>query len=302
MTLRVLVAEPSRTLAALIRATLLELGCDIETVADGSSAMAAARAQLPDALIVDVGLPGLDGYALAHAVRAAAGGRRVPTLLLAPDHAALDGERLAYVGIDEVLTKPFERAVLLERFEAMTGASRRRAAPARAYRDEPADAPVTDPAPSARRAAAPDPAATAAALEDIVESELQRRLPSLVDATLDRLLPVIVRERLAALVEERLADTFDRTVRAAVMDLAEPARIDALVREVAERQVAASTDAAVAGAKAAVSERAAADVAAFVREELQKKLERQAEQIIWKVVPALAEDLVKEEIKRLTEP
>lgn len=302
MTLRVLVAEPSRTLAALIRATLLELGCDIETVADGSSAMAAARAQLPDALIVDVGLPGLDGYALAHAVRASAGGRRVPTLLLAPDHAVLDDERLAYVGIDEVLTKPFERTVLLERFEAMTGTSRRRAPADRHRRDGGAAPASPEHVPAAPREAAPDAAAVVSMVKELVEGELQRRLPGLVEAALDRLLPSLVKDRLAALVEERLAGTFDRTVRAAVQDLAEPARVDALVREVAERHVGAASDAAAESARLAVSEKAAADVAAWMRGELQKKLERQAEQIIWKVVPALAEDLVKEEIKRLTEP
>ena len=112
--LRILVAEPSRTLSALIRAALADLGADIELAADGANALASARARLPDLLVCDQGLPGLDGYALAHAVKQLPGGKKVATLMLVPDHVSPDPERLAYVGIQDVLAKPFERAVLLE--------------------------------------------------------------------------------------------------------------------------------------------------------------------------------------------
>jgi DNA-binding response OmpR family regulator len=301
--MRVLVAEPSRTLGAFIRSTLGELGCELEIVADGSSAMAAARQRWPDALIADVALPGLDGYALAHALRQLGGARRLPTLLLAPDHAVIDHERLAYVGVSEVLTKPFERAVLLARFQALVGArpdARKDADTARTTAGDEAWVPTRPEAPSVDlKQLELD---MDARVRERVADELQRRLPALVQAAVEQALPRIVRDELDALVRDRLGPTFERTVRSAVQDLAEPARVDALVRETLEKHLAGSVVDATRTVSERIETQATRDLQAFVRGELPKRLERQAEQIVWKVVPALAENLVKEEIKRLTEP
>jgi len=262
-------------------------------VGDGSSAMAAARSQLPDALIVDIGLPGLDGYALAHAVRQLAKGARVPTLLLAPDHVVVDGERVAYVGIDDVLMKPFERTALLARFEALFGPPVAVARTSRGARQEAPDESLV----AARARSDVDGVALEARIGDAV----QKRLPALVEAEVERRLDAVVRDALARIVDERLGPTFDRAVRGAVAELAEPARIDSLVTELLDARL----DAEVRQASGAIGERLEAslteEVGRFVRQELQKKLERQAEQVIWKIVPALAEDLIKEELKRLTE-
>lgn len=301
--MRVLVAEPSRTLAALIRATLSEAGCDIEIVADGSSAMASARTRLPDALIVDVGLPGLDGYALAHALRHLAKGQQMPTLLLAPDHAVLDHERLAYVGVSEVLTKPFERAVLLARFQGLVGlkATRASSTPLESQR------PMSEDDVKPPRAEAPTldlkqlDADIEQRVRERVAEETQRRLPSLVQAAVEQSLARTVKLELEGIVRDRLAATFERTVRSAVQELAEPARVDAIVRETLESHLQGAISKATAGVMDKVETQVSNDINTFIRNDLQKRLERQAEQIIWKVVPALAEELVKEEIKRLTE-
>jgi len=299
--MHVLVAEPSRTLAALIRATLAELGCDIETATDGSSAMAIARGRMPDALIVDVALPGLDGYALVHAIKSLPGGSTLPALMLTPDHVVVDNERLAYVGVNDVLTKPFERAVLIERFESLIGKDFRRArASQQPSRDGPA--PASRSTPTERE---PDLRALTQELEgrmsERLSDELLRRLPQLVSASVEQLLVPIVRERLDELARDRLASAFDRSLKAAVQDLAEPARIDAIIRQSLEGKLSAAVDAKTAAIAAQLEAQTSQEIGTFIREDLQKRLERQAEQIIWKVVPALAEELVKEEIKRLTE-
>ncbi len=306
MTSRVLVAEPSRTLAALIRATLSEAGYETDVASDGASAMASARARTPDALIVDIGLPGLDGYALAHAVRHLRG-EAVPTLLLAPDHAVLDPERLAYVGIDEVLTKPFERTVLLGRMQGLLPRPRVALRPATipAVAAPPwadAIAPQTPALPLGwpeSTASGEDPDAR---LRVLVSDAVGRLLPSVVGAQVEQALAPVVRDQLETLTRERLGATFERTIRGAVAELAEPARLDTIARNlVAERleEVARTLGAEL---RARLEAHVTRELDAFVRNELTRKLERQAEQIVWKVVPSLAEELVREEIKRLTEP
>ncbi len=309
MTSRVLVAEPSRTLAALIRATLTEAGYETDVASDGASAMASARARTPDALIVDIGLPGLDGYALAHAVRHLRG-EAVPTLLLAPDHAVLDPERLAYVGIDEVLTKPFERTVLLGRMQGLLPRPRVGIRPPTL----PAAAPPW--ADAANAATTPHhgpphhgwPDATAsgedpdARLRVLVSDAVGRLLPSVVGAQVEQALGAVVRDQLETLTRERLGATFERTIRGAVAELAEPARLDAIARNLVAERLEEVARGIGADLRTRLEAHVTRELDAYVRNELTRKLERQAEQIVWKIVPSLAEELVREEIKRLTEP
>jgi DNA-binding response OmpR family regulator len=292
--MRVLVAEPSRTLAALIRATLGELGCEIETVADGSSAMAAARNRLPDILLADVSLPGLDGYALIHAVRQLDRAGTLRAMLLAPDHVPLDNERLAYVGADDVLTKPFERAALIARLEALGGRGK---TPARPGPEPAAEMPRLP-----ERVAVPDDAEVDARIRQRVGEEVQLRLGPALSAALAQLLPPLVREGIEQMAHDRLIPTFERSVQSSVQELATPARVEAVIREALDDRMSDGLQKAMGAASARIESRLAEELGDFIRNELQKRLERQAEQVIWKVVPTLAETLVKEEIKRLTEP
>lgn len=116
---RILIAEPSRTLASLIRLTLADVGATLTLVSDGQDAARAVAEAMPSLIITDAELPGLDGYAFVGAVRRLAGGREVPVLLTMSVHHQPDPERIAFLGIEEVLTKPFERAALLERIRGM---------------------------------------------------------------------------------------------------------------------------------------------------------------------------------------
>lgn len=356
---RVLVAEPSRTLSALIRASLGELSAELEIVADGAAALASARAKLPDLLICDAGLPGLDGYALAHSMKQLAGQKRLPVLLLVPDFAIPDPERLSYVGITDVLMKPFERAVLLERVRGLLTIPDRRPAALPHYPDEaPREEPQARPAERAyaerSERAAPSFAdrtpsritervevepradkvdelvqrALAKSLDASVERALERaldrpgegaiermiearlgslvtqRLPTLVDGALARLLPTVIHEAAQRALGDRVPLAVEGAVRAALSELATPTRIDNIVAEEVRGVLAATVSAEVARASDEIRVRVETELLSrldhFARTELRDRLTAHAEQIVWKVVPTLAEDLVKDEIKRLT--
>lgn len=333
---RILVAEPSRTLAALIRAALGELGAEIEVAPDGAAALAAARARAPDVLVCDQGLPGLDGYALAHAMKQLVGPKKLATLLLVPDHATPDAERLAYVGITDVLTKPFERAVLLERVRGLLagigasarglpGAERARApllgepATARTPRPHGFDAapgPSREPPAEGRASVASARETLEPLVSEVVDARLEarlgqlvsQRLPALLDAALARLLPTAVLEATQRAVAERVPAAVEGAARMALAEVATPTRIDRLVGDIArqatEKAVADALAPLLGGAVEAVKARVEGELLGrldnFARTELPARLSAHAEQIVWRVVPTIAEDLVKEEIKRLT--
>ncbi|MCB9732962.1 MAG: response regulator [Deltaproteobacteria bacterium] len=115
MSRRILIAEPSRTLSSLIRLTLDVLPVELEFAVDGREAVGLVGDDLPALVIADQNLPGLDGFSFAAAIRRLPGGTTVPFLLTVNGHVSPDPERLAYLHIDDVLVKPFERAALLAR-------------------------------------------------------------------------------------------------------------------------------------------------------------------------------------------
>jgi CheY-like chemotaxis protein/two-component sensor histidine kinase len=102
---RVLVVDDNRdgaeTLAELVRM----LGHDVETAFDGPTALERARARPPDVVLCDIGLPGMDGYEVARALRAAHDGRM--RLVAVSGYAQPeDLERAAEAGFDEHIAKP----------------------------------------------------------------------------------------------------------------------------------------------------------------------------------------------------
>jgi PAS domain S-box-containing protein len=91
---------------------------DVEAVADGQSALDAARARPPDLVLTDVMMPGLDAFALLQELRADERLRTVPIILLsarAGEEARVEG---MHAGADDYLIKPFSARELLARVEA----------------------------------------------------------------------------------------------------------------------------------------------------------------------------------------
>src|SRR5438067_291527 len=103
---RVLVVDDDRDAAAGLGFLLAVAGYEVQTCGDGEAALAAAAWFRPDACVLDINLPGMDGYELARRLRAAAPGR--PPLLATVtgygDFAHLD--RAADAGFDLHFSKP----------------------------------------------------------------------------------------------------------------------------------------------------------------------------------------------------
>jgi two-component system response regulator MprA len=115
---RVLVAEDDPPVAASVRRALEYDGYAVTVLADGPAALATALRDPPDLLVLDVMLPGLDGYGVCRALRAA--GRDAPmVLMLTARDATVDRVAGLDAGADDYLVKPFAYEELLARVRAL---------------------------------------------------------------------------------------------------------------------------------------------------------------------------------------
>jgi len=114
---RVLVIEDNPDLAYGLRNNLEIEGYDVEVVADGAKGLARARGGDLGLVILDLMLPGMDGFRVLRALRDE--GRRVPVLILTARGEESDKVRGLRLGADDYVTKPFGVLELLARVEAL---------------------------------------------------------------------------------------------------------------------------------------------------------------------------------------
>ena len=114
---RVLIVEDERRLASLLTQQLTDLKLGVETVHDGESGLHAALNGHFDLVILDVMLPGQDGFAVCREIRRR--GLTVPIMMLSARGILEDRVRGLDSGADDYLTKPFEFAELSARVRAL---------------------------------------------------------------------------------------------------------------------------------------------------------------------------------------
>jgi two-component system, OmpR family, response regulator MprA len=113
----VLVADDDRAVREALERALQLNGFDVALAADGNEALAAATDRTPDALVLDVMMPGYDGLDVTRRLRRE--GNRVPILLLTARDAVGDRVEGLDAGADDYLPKPFALEELLARLRAL---------------------------------------------------------------------------------------------------------------------------------------------------------------------------------------
>jgi two-component system cell cycle response regulator len=120
MTARILVVDDVEANVRLLEARLSAEYYHVLTARDGEAALAAAAAGRPDIILLDVMMPGLDGFAVCRRLKEAPETRHIPVVLV----TALDGraDRLTGLesGADDFLTKPIDDFMLLARVRSLT--------------------------------------------------------------------------------------------------------------------------------------------------------------------------------------
>jgi len=114
---RVLVVEDDLEISEPLVRTLQSEGHSVATVADGGSAIDMVHRSLPDLIILDLGLPTIDGLEVCRTLRA--GGFSMPILMLTARTSELDLVVGLDAGADDYLMKPFRSTELLARIRAL---------------------------------------------------------------------------------------------------------------------------------------------------------------------------------------
>jgi DNA-binding response OmpR family regulator len=114
---RILVVEDDEEIAQVLQRSLRLEGYEVKLAGDGVQGLEEAHAFLPDLIVLDLGLPRLDGVDVAKRLRE--GGDEVPILILTARDALESRVEGLDVGADDYLVKPFERQELLARMRAL---------------------------------------------------------------------------------------------------------------------------------------------------------------------------------------
>jgi DNA-binding response OmpR family regulator len=125
MTARILVVEDNADLAAGIEYNLKLEGYDVRVADNGRTAVDVANEWQPDLFLLDLMLPGMDGYQVLQSIRS--NGQRAPVIILSAKGEEADKVRGFRLDADQYVTKPFGILELLERVAALLRRSAREA-------------------------------------------------------------------------------------------------------------------------------------------------------------------------------
>ena len=121
--MRLLIADDDPQMVRALRITLAAHGYEVVAAADGAAAIAAAAQTHPDIILLDLGMPRLDGIEVIHALR---GWTTAPIIVVSGRTGSADKVSALDAGADDFVTKPFQVDELLARLRALA----RRASPA----------------------------------------------------------------------------------------------------------------------------------------------------------------------------
>ncbi|MDO9022702.1 MAG: response regulator [Myxococcales bacterium] len=284
----VFVIDDSATMRKVFEMTFA--GEDIAVVThDGADgALSRAREVRPNAIIVDVNLPGTSSYDLVKSLRGEPNLSAVPVYLLYSDHSPLDEAAARAAGAQGAVLKPFDSQAMIDRVRQSISAAAPAPAPAHAAAT-PARPPAPPLPPSAPRPQAPAPQAVARSVTPTPAASLKPAAPPAAPAAPARPARVSADDLLGDLndaaprISARPAPPAEPGAPTPVI----PVQASDIARSVSD-QIAART--AAMGLTPAQVEA----VTALTRDVV--------ERVVWEVVPVLAETMIREELKRLTAP
>jgi DNA-binding response OmpR family regulator len=114
---KILVVDDEMKIARLVKDYLSEAGFDVALASTGPAAVAAVRSDQPDLVVLDLGLPGMDGYDVTRAIRG--GGSAIPIIMLTARSEETDRIVGLELGADDYVVKPFSPRELVARVKAV---------------------------------------------------------------------------------------------------------------------------------------------------------------------------------------
>ena len=116
---KILIIEDTENNRVLLTRRLKPRGHEILTAEDAESGLALAAAEMPDLILMDVGLPGMDGWAATRQVRTNPATQHIPIIALTAHAMEGDRERALQAGCNEYEPKPIDFARLFQKIDAL---------------------------------------------------------------------------------------------------------------------------------------------------------------------------------------
>ena len=121
MSASILVADDEPNIVLSLEFLLKQAGFRVRTVSDGEAALAAIAQEPPDLVLLDVMIPGRNGYAVCQEIRGNPAWRDMRIIMLTAKGGEIQREKGLSLGADEYMTKPFSTRELVERIRRMLG-------------------------------------------------------------------------------------------------------------------------------------------------------------------------------------
>ena len=118
---KILIVEDNEMNRDMLSRRLARRGYEIAIAVDGEQGLAMAQAEAPALILMDISLPGLDGWEATRRLKAMPETRGVPVIALTAHAMAGDREKAVAAGCDDFDTKPVDLNRLLEKIEALLG-------------------------------------------------------------------------------------------------------------------------------------------------------------------------------------
>ncbi|MES9904176.1 MAG: response regulator, partial [Sedimenticola sp.] len=114
---KVLIVDDSKTVRQVLSKMLLQAGYETITAADGKEAIIKAQKRIPDLIIMDVFMPGINGFQATRYLRKRQETRHIPIIIISANPEGADKLWGLKVGADSFLAKPFSRGDLFGQIE-----------------------------------------------------------------------------------------------------------------------------------------------------------------------------------------
>lgn len=121
-TIRVLIIDDDRLILEMLKLALNKPGIEVLAASDGDMGLRMIREQQPDIAIIDIAMPGMDGYDVISRIRSADDSvRSLPIIILTAHEQAIMRNYAHELGADLYLVKPVATARLIEHIHALVG-------------------------------------------------------------------------------------------------------------------------------------------------------------------------------------
>lgn len=116
---RLLIVDDSGTVLSVLGRMLKQAGVQVLTASSGEDAMTAIQAQRPDVILLDIVMPGMDGFSVLRTLRRDPGTRDIPVIMMSGNEQATEQYYAQRIGADAFLRKPFGRGDVFQHIERL---------------------------------------------------------------------------------------------------------------------------------------------------------------------------------------